>query len=458
MFGILKGNMNCLAGLLGLLVLCVALLVMPSCVMAGSVALVNGDHINVREGPGTGYGIIGELNKGESVAVLDKSSDWYKVKLSNGNGWVAGSFLQVSDQNSDTSSASWLLDSASSAGNQVQQVKTGVPTQKPVPAMPEWLRPREGKSVSSNTSNTEKDKPDEKPFVWNGGTLTKIDVRNNNDSVVVTVYATGKLQVNAFTMNNPDRLILDLTGVIPGEIPSTINVSSDIVKQVRAAWFSKDPVKSRVVMDLIKPSGYRTTLSNDQKTLVVELYKKAKATDGKKLIVIDPGHGGSDPGAIGDSGLFEKDITLDIAKQVASLLKKNGYNVGLTRTSDTYVGLDERTDYANALGADLFVSVHINSSTGQTASGTSTHYRSDEGKFLSTYIQSTLLSGLGRQNRGIQYNNFAVLRTSNMTSALAELAFISNPEEEALLKTADFRTKAAEAIVQGINNYYRDMY
>ena len=450
MFRILKGNMNCLSGLVGLLVLCVALLIMPSCVMAGSMALVNGDHINVREGPGTSYGIIGELNKGESVAVLDKSSDWYKVKLSNGNGWVAGSFLQVSDH-SDTSSAAWLLGSASSAGNTVQPVKTEVSTQKAVPAMPEWLRPREGKSVPNSTSN------DDKPFVWNGGSLTKIDVRNNNDSVVVTVYATGKLQVNAFTMDNPERLILDLTGVIPGEIPSTINVSSDLVKQVRAAWFSKDPVKSRVVIDLIKPSGYRTTLSNDQKTLTVQIYKKVKATNGKKLIVIDPGHGGSDPGCIGNSGLFEKDVTLDIAQQVTVLLKNSGYEAVLTRTNDTYVGLDERTDYANKMGADLFVSVHINSSEGQTASGTSTHYRSDEGKVLSTYIQSALMSGLGRQNRGIQYNNFAVLRTSNMTSALAELAFISNPEEEALLKTADFRKKAAAAIVQGINNYYRDM-
>jgi len=450
MFRILKGNMNCLAGLVGLLVLCVALLIMPSCVMAGSVALVNGDHINVRDGPGTSYGIIGELNKGESVAVLDKSSDWYKVKLSNGNGWVAGSFLQVSDH-SDTSSASWLLGSASSAGNTVQQVKTEVSKQKAVPAMPEWLRPREGKSVSNSTSNNDK------PFVWNGDSLTKIDVHNNKDSVVVTVYATGKLQVNAFTMDNPDRLILDLTGVIPGEIPSTINVSSDVVKQVRAAWFSKDPVKSRIVMDLIKQSRYKTALSNDQKTLTVEIYKKTKATNGKKLIVIDPGHGGKDPGCIGNSGLFEKDVTLDIAQQVEALLKNSGYEASLTRTNDTYVGLTERTDYANNLCADLFVSVHINSSTGQTASGTSTHYRSEQGKVLSTYIQSALMSGLGRQNRGIQYNNFAVLRTSNMTSALAELAFISNPEEEALLKTADFRKKAAAAIVQGINNYYRDM-
>ena len=456
MFGILKGNRNYL-GFWCLLVFCAVLLIMPSYVLASSVASVNGDHINVREGPGTGYAIVGELNKGDSVAVLDKSGDWYKVKLSNGNGWVFGSFVQVSEQNPDNSPAPWLYSSTGSTGN-VEQVKTEVTpiTQKSVQAMPEWLRPREGKSDSSNTDDTGQDKPDEKPFVWNGGSLKKIDVNNNKDSVVVVVYSTDKLMVNAFTIKDPNRLVLDLTGVIPGEIANTINVSSDIVKQVRTAWFSKDPVKSRIVIDLIKPSGYRTTLSNDQKTLTVEIYKQTKFTDGKKLIAIDPGHGGRDPGCIGNSGLFEKDVTLDIAQQLAVLLKNSGYEAVLTRTNDTYLELDERTDYANKMGADLFISVHINSSEGQTASGTSTHYRSDEGKVLSTYIQSALMSALERKNRGIQYNNFAVLRTSNMTSALVELAFISNPEEEALLKTDDFRKKAANALVQGIKNYYLD--
>ncbi|ACV64338.1 N-acetylmuramoyl-L-alanine amidase [Desulfofarcimen acetoxidans DSM 771] len=475
MYGMLKGKMK---GLFGFWVLFAALLLLPSGVLAASVASVNGDNINVREGPGTTSDIVGELNKGDSVTVLEKSGDWYKVKLSNGDGWVLSSFLNLSEQNSDDS-ADWLYAGAGSNDNQVKPAQTAATAQKEV-TLPEWLRPREGKLASAGNSgstdnsnntgstgnsnnssdtNNSGSKTGEQPFVWDGGELTKIDVCDNSDEVVVTVYATGKMQLSAFTIDNPSRLVLDLTGVIPGDIPSTMQVSSNIVQQVRTALYSKEPVKSRVVLDLMKQSGYKTTLSSDQKTLTVQLDKGQRTVvkSGKKLIAIDPGHGGKDCGAIGCTGLYEKDVTLDVSRQVVDLLKNSGYDAVLTRTDDTYVGLDERTDYANSLNADLFVSVHINSSEAQTPSGTSTHYRSEEGKVLSTYIQSALIAGLGRKDRGVLYNNFAVLRTSNMTSALAELAFISNPEEESLLKTADFRSKAAQAIVQGINNYYRDI-
>ncbi len=177
-------------------------------------------------------------------------------------------------------------------------------------------------------------------------------------------------------------------------------------------------------------------------------------------IMIDPGHGGRDPGAAGPSGVQEKVVTLAVAKQVAEILKPVA-EVQLTRDSDIALGADEsadltaRSELANGWKANCFVSIHCNSAANQGATGTEVFCYSlkGEGNLLAKAVHDRLIPGLGLSDRGVKEANFAVLRQTKMPACLAELAFISNPKEEVLLKDSGFQQRAARAIAEGVAGY-----
>jgi len=169
-------------------------------------------------------------------------------------------------------------------------------------------------------------------------------------------------------------------------------------------------------------------------------------------IMIDAGHGGKDPGAIGPTGLREKDVNLPVATKIAELLKAAGVLVRMTRSSDDYVELKDRAAAANNWGADYFVSIHCNSFTSPTAHGTETYcYKfGGKGEALAKAIQNELIAVTNRTSRGVKEGNFYVLRETKMPAVLTEMAFISNPEEEKLLASTEFQDKCALAIAKGI--------
>lgn len=172
-------------------------------------------------------------------------------------------------------------------------------------------------------------------------------------------------------------------------------------------------------------------------------------------IFIDAGHGGKDPGAVGN-GLLEKDLTLKIAKRVKELLAAyENVEVKMSRTGDTYPTLSERARVANAWGADFFLSIHINS-----ASKTSTGYEdyiytkaSAKSKEYQKIIHAEIMKeikGYGVRDRGLQQKNLQVLRTTNMPALLTENLYISNPDEAAILKKAAFIEDVAQGHVNGL--------
>jgi N-acetylmuramoyl-L-alanine amidase len=214
-------------------------------------------------------------------------------------------------------------------------------------------------------------------------------------------------------------------------------------------------------------------------------------------VVIDPGHGGNDIGARGPSGYVEKDLTLDVSRRLAALIRDNmGSEVVLTRSDDVYVGLEERTRIANEHKADLFLSVHANSSTYRSAAGVETYVLSfttsktamdlvsrenagselgihelqdllqkialrdkvDESHELAARLQTSLSvlsakSNDGAKNRGVKKAPFVVLIGANMPSVLAEIGFLTNSAEEGLLRKPEHRQKIAEALYKGISSY-----
>lgn len=170
-------------------------------------------------------------------------------------------------------------------------------------------------------------------------------------------------------------------------------------------------------------------------------------------ICIDPGHGGKDPGAVGN-GLLEKDITLDIALRLKEKLSE--FNIVLTREKDKYVPLSARAAIANEAKVALFLSLHINASANDKANGFEVfhHPNSVSGEHLACVVHKTVLPVSSLKDRGVKANGgMYVLRATNAPSILVELGFLSNEEDASMLKDYAWREKVAEALAFGIRVY-----
>lgn len=177
----------------------------------------------------------------------------------------------------------------------------------------------------------------------------------------------------------------------------------------------------------------------------------------KRVVVIDPGHGGSETGAIAD-GVDEKVFNLDIAKRLNTLLREQGIVTFMTREDDSYVDLYDRTTLSNGIDADLFVSIHNNAWYSQTQGSMTLYYPDDARargnltpKTLAQIVQNEMIKKLGTKDLGIvERPGLAVLRTSNIPAIIAEVAFMTNSDDMSRLKTATFRQDAAEALKNAV--------
>ncbi|MEA5465006.1 DUF3747 domain-containing protein [Leptothoe sp. PORK10 BA2] len=179
------------------------------------------------------------------------------------------------------------------------------------------------------------------------------------------------------------------------------------------------------------------------------------ARQGEVLIMIDPGHGGRDPGAVGN-GLQEKEINLFISRRVQSTLEQRGYRVALTRNSDVEVDLQPRVDVAERANATVFVSIHANaiSLSRPEVNGLETYYYSS-GRSLAQAIHSSVLRSTNLRDRGVRQARFYVLRNTSMPAVLVETGFITGSEDSARFQSNAAREQIADAIAQGIIDYLR---
>jgi N-acetylmuramoyl-L-alanine amidase len=178
-----------------------------------------------------------------------------------------------------------------------------------------------------------------------------------------------------------------------------------------------------------------------------------RVPQGSRLVFIDPGHGGKDPGAIGLGGVQEKDVIMPISRYVAEYLEQQGVRVLMARTSDYFVSLQGRTDMANRAGADLFVSIHANSmGKGRPdVSGFEIYYFGSPG--LSQAIHRNVIRSVDVKDRGVRKARFYVLRNSRMPSTLVETGFVTGYEDNAKLTNPAYQKQMAQAIARGILEY-----
>ena len=184
-----------------------------------------------------------------------------------------------------------------------------------------------------------------------------------------------------------------------------------------------------------------------------------------KIITLDAGHGGSDPGAIGSDGTKEKNITLAITKAVKELLEKKGAKVYMTRTTDVDVygpnasdadELQARVNVGEKYNSDLFVSLHVNSSVNKNVGGFSTYYypKTSNDLRIAKSIQDQLTANFGVDDLGVRQANFYVIKRISMPATLVEMCFISNEKELVLMKGKWFQNKTARLIAAGIEKYF----
>ncbi len=272
--------------------------------------------------------------------------------------------------------------------------------------------------------------------------------------------------------NNKYQLIFNIEDAQISNISRQEKLDGNIAKKVFLQE-KKDTVQGKIYLQEVN-NNYKI-YSLGKKGIAIDIFNSVVNTPvasdvalsnvKNKIITIDPGHGGSDSGAVGPNGYTEKEGAFAISQKVASILNQSGAKVVMTRDSDVDVygpnasarnELQARVDVGNNANSDIFVSIHCNAFVNPAANGTQTFYygSSYQGQRLAQSIQEKMIEANGLRDRGISTCNFYVVKHSYMPAVLIETAFITNYDEEALLSDDEWQTTMAKAIAEGINEYF----
>lgn len=273
--------------------------------------------------------------------------------------------------------------------------------------------------------------------------------------------------------NNKYQLIFNIEDAQISNISRQEKLDGNIAKKVFLQE-KKDTVQGKIYLQEEINNNYKI-YSLGKKGIAIDIFNSivntpvasdvALSNVKNKIITIDPGHGGSDSGAVGPNGYTEKEGAFAISQKVASILNQSGAKVVMTRDSDVDVygpnasarnELQARVDVGNNANSDIFVSIHCNAFVNPAANGTQTFYygSSYQGQRLAQSIQEKMIEVNGLRDRGISTCNFYVVKHSYMPAVLIETAFITNYDEEALLSDDEWQTTMAKAIAEGINEYF----
>ncbi|WP_025333058.1 N-acetylmuramoyl-L-alanine amidase family protein [Paenibacillus sabinae] len=271
----------------------------------------------------------------------------------------------------------------------------------------------------------------------------------------------GSIKPEVSGLSDPERLVIDIPGatldqmmngenmVQNGEIP----VEDSYINKIRYNLFQGNPSGVRITVDLKQKVQYNLLEIQELGEWTLQLSPMDTGTK-QYRVVLDAGHGGTDPGNTSVGGRFEKEFNLDIVLKLAKVLEEDpNISVFLTRQDDTAVKRADRATFANNLKADIFISIHGNSYTRQSASGTETYYTRDDSKELADVLHRHIVPATGFIDRKVRNSNFQVTRETVMPAVLCEIGFMSNPQEEQVMWDEQFQLRVAEAIAAGIKEY-----
>jgi N-acetylmuramoyl-L-alanine amidase CwlD len=283
------------------------------------------------------------------------------------------------------------------------------------------------------------------------------------DTLKVDVTGPRRLSFKSFRLHDPERIVFDFSN-----FPELMNVeppkvNSPVLLGMRLGTLTDKPDVSRLVLDLPDADVTVKTQTTDEQTTLALVISKAASwslppigkirAPGSKLIVLDAGHGGSDPGAQ-RGNVQEKEITMDIVNKLKKSLESRGATIVMTRSDDTFVSLEDRVKLTNSTNPDLFLSVHINAlESTSDIHGIETYYQTEQSRMLADSIHQSLVSGLQAPDRSVRKARFYVINHTPVPAVLAEVGFISNKDEREKLISSDYQDKVADSLAQGVMLY-----
>ena len=462
--------------------------------IAPSAGYTTADGLRVRKGPGTNYPVVSILQKDTEVEIIGQSGSWIEIKTTSGDGFISEKYIRSNSQDlSDgriTADSVHLRSAPSVNAEILGKIKKGTSAEI-IKEENGWTNIQyKGQSywVSSHYITEKRNHSSAKQLNIEI-TASSLNVRSSakaGASIIGSVKKGSTYEV----VSQDDRWY---------EIKL-----EDGQKGWIASWYAK-PLEEQTNKDVKKEKGERITISQDRINIrtgpgtdypIAKLASKGESypfigmeddwaliqmPDGStgyiagwlltpeesdvqpafnvggtlagKLIVLDAGHGGTDSGAIGTSGHFEKQLTLRTALLLSSKLKQEGASVLLTRTRDQYITLSDRALMSNQQSADAFISIHYDSTTDTGAGGVTTYYTQDQQQELASHIQRHLLKNNPITNRGIRQASLRVLRENKQPAVLVELGYISNPSEESLLHTSRYQETVTDGLLNGLKSF-----
>ena len=264
-----------------------------------------------------------------------------------------------------------------------------------------------------------------------------------------------------YPLENPQRLVIDTMGtkLTPGKSLERVLSNSQNIKNIRfAPTQTAQQTDIRLTLDLHGTVIYQFNQTDDYLEVLIQGRQRKpllNVQNRRAFVVIDAGHGGNDPGAIGTAKTQEKKIALAVSEYLQHYLEGDNIQAVMTRSEDMEVLLQPRVDVANLRNADLFVSIHLNSMPpGNThVRGIETYYTTPQSQALADTLHRYMIKELGAQDRRVRKRGLFVTRKTKMPSVLLEIGFLSSPEEEALLSNANYQRRVAKAIRDGIYDY-----
>ena len=315
---------------------------------------------------------------------------------------------------------------------------------------------------------------------------SEVSLRSEDALATVTIALPHAIRFEGYQLTNPDRIYFDLHDIKLTNAKGDVFKSDEgLISRVRLAEYGAGI--TRVVFDLRRPASFEARLAHNPERLIIELHRTTASKSGlgsiiptKVTIVVDPGHGGRDLGTV-SNGLQEKDLTLDVAQRLGSLLRDRlGANVIFTRDRDEYISLDRRAEIANNAQADFMISIHANSSSLSSVRGVETYYfkvpaqalttaqtnnpvsreDSEQARAFAADVHTALLHGLNdrterMRDRGVKSASFVVLREAQMPAVLAEISFLTNTKDAPRLESPGYRERIARALYRGIANHVK---
>ncbi|WP_163098970.1 SH3 domain-containing protein [Peribacillus alkalitolerans] len=464
-----------------------------------SSAVVKADILNVRSSPNTKASIVAKLKQNEKVEVVAKSSSWSQIQFNKKKGWVATQYLKANEQVGYITATSLnIRNQASEKGKLLGSVKKNAKVTI-LSISGTWYYIQTESKIKGWVSNkyvtttppkgTSTKPPVTKPPVVNIKTLyvkaSSLNVRSEpsmNGEILGKLLTNDEVKASEvkgnWTKVSKDKLVgwvasqylssEKLGGSI--EEPSPETPVEEMVVLIDNANIRSGPGTQypQVILGLkgetfktigFEEDWFKILLKDGTEAwvaswLIMPVVSKPDSggLEGK-TIVLDAGHGGRDPGAVGLL-YYEKNLTLTTVMKTADLLRSAGANVVLTRSDDTYLTLQKRVDVSHKSNTDVFVSFHYNVATKTSSGIMSFYYTASKEKSLAETIQKSLIEHTGMKDQGVRYGNFHVIRENKKPAVLLELGFVSNPTEEQTLGTEEYQAKAAQGVFDGLVKYF----